>query len=153
MFVICFPTCNWRAGASQPSRPTGTDFRCRSCRMFYVFLNNRLPRHFSRGGAFLQNARFGQDAHSQLSRSLAHAASPHSGFRPTLCTRARLRRPCRLYITRAVNAFMQAINAFMQAVNAFMQAVNAFMQAVNAFMHAPVLFDLFVVWAKTALCI
>ena len=125
--------------------------RCRSCRMFYVFLN---IRRRSTGTMFLFVGVQVAHAMSLLPYVLRISNYIRRRTHHAVIMAQRVLLWATRSCQRSVQAFMQAINAFMQAVNAFMQAVNTFMQYARSCSMSmcpcrlPVLSDL-LVWFST----
>ena len=122
----CIYYIYWRAGASQPSRSTGTIFH------LPVLLTVVTPPYippvpflrtfliFSYGCPCVSCRNVLRISKYTTNDILHHAVLLH--------------RPAVQAFMPAVQAFMQAVNTFMPVVQAFMPAVQAFMQAVNTFM-------------------
>ena len=110
---------NWQAGASQPSRATGT-----------IFLYTCL---FLSGEATYRKAQ-------RVSKS-ANSCTSNAVMFYILFPNKRIRAHCRVTCTTAgrfahhAGCHLVHAGSFMPAVNAFMQAASAFMQAASVFMY------------------
>ena len=146
---------NWRAGASQPSRSTGTILFARLTDRPLSLHRISLRSHFyerfcifSTGvrGAGPVTCRNVLRISKYTTNELLHHAVIMSGLynSASSCRLPSVHagwRSCRLS-TRAINAFMQAVNAFLSTGSWFMHFVNAFMQAASSLRPPGVVWDL-----------